>query len=226
MKVKFVAYYRVSTQQQGRSGLGLEAQKRAVVDFLDGNGWELVAGFKEVESGKRTENRPELAQALEACRKQKAVLIIAKLDRLARNVHFISGLIESGVDFKAVDMPEANKTMIQMFAVMSEWERDQISKRTKEALAVAKKRGVKLGNPEPMKALAAGFKVRTESADRYLKNLLPIIESIKKTGVTSLNGIARTLTARGMKTARGSVRWTAKGVSQYLQRAERRGLKV
>src|SRR5690242_17040646 len=135
MNGRFVAYYRVSTQQQGRSGLGLDAQRKAVADYLNGGRWTLVAEFTEVETGKGSnalDKRPELRAALALCKKRKATLVIAKLDRLARNVHFVSGLIESGVEFVAADMPQANKTMIQMYAVMSEWERDAISRRTKD----------------------------------------------------------------------------------------------
>jgi DNA invertase Pin-like site-specific DNA recombinase len=145
---KFVAYYRVSTQEQGRSGLGLEAQRQAVETYLNGGRWMLIQEFTEIETGKGAnalDKRPQLRAALELCGKRKATLVIAKLDRLARNVHFVSGLIESGVEFIAADMPQANKTMLQMHAVMSEWERDAISKRTKDALAAAKARGVKLG---------------------------------------------------------------------------------
>ena len=148
MTGRFIAYYRVSTQQQGRSGLGLEAQRQAVASHLAGNGGDLVCDFTEVETGKGSnalDRRPQLRAALDACRKHKATLLIAKLDRLARNVHFVSGLIESGTDFVAADMPNANKVMLQMHAVMSEWERDQISARTKAALAQAKARGVVLG---------------------------------------------------------------------------------
>ena len=226
MKGKFVAYHRVSTERQGQSGLGLDAQKEAVRNYLNDNGWEIVAEFVEVESGKRHENRPQLTKALEACRKHKATLVIAKLDRLARNVAFVANLMESGVDFIACDMPHANKLTIHILAAVAEHEREMTSKRTTEALAAAKARGVKLGNPSPARSLAAGQKTITQRGDCYLENLLPIIESIEMAGVTSLNGIARTLAARGVKTARGSTRWTAKGVSQYLQRAERRGLLV
>jgi DNA invertase Pin-like site-specific DNA recombinase len=147
-----VAYYRVSTQQQGSSGLGLEAQRAQVGAYLNGGRWSLLGEFTEVETGKGSnalDRRPQLRAALELARKRKATLVIAKLDRLARNVHFVSGLIESGVDFVAADMPQANKVMIQMHAVMSEWERDAISKRTRDALAAAKARGVKLATARP-----------------------------------------------------------------------------
>ena len=138
---KFVAYFRVSTARQGVSGLGLEAQRAAVESYLNGGRWQLVADYTEVETGKGSnalDRRPQLRAALDHCKRERATLVIAKLDRLARNVHFVSGLIESGVDFVAADMPQANKVMLQMHAVMSEWERDQISARTKAALQAAK----------------------------------------------------------------------------------------
>ena len=138
---KFVAYYRVSTDRQGRSGLGLEAQRRAVLDFLDGGRWELVEEFQEVESGKRND-RPELARALAACRLHDATLIIAKLDRLARNVAFVSNLMESRVEFVAVDFPQANRLTVHILAAVAEHEREMISQRTRAALAAAKARGV------------------------------------------------------------------------------------
>jgi DNA invertase Pin-like site-specific DNA recombinase len=140
----FVAYYRVSTERQGRSGLGLEAQQKAVRDHLNGGNWGIVAEFTEVESGKRSD-RPQLAAALAACRLRGAKLIIAKLDRLARNVHFVSGLMESGVDFVAADFPQANRLTVHILAAVAEHEAKMISERTKVALAAAKRRGVKLG---------------------------------------------------------------------------------
>ena len=162
MRGKFVAYYRVSTQEQGKSGLGLEAQRKAVVDYLDGGKWELVAEFTEVESGKR-DDRPELAKAIAWCKRAKARLVIAKLDRLSRDVAFIATLMK-GVDFLAVDNPHANKFTVHILAAVAEFERDAISKRTREALAAAKARGVKLGDYE---RIAAGKRqataVRAES---------------------------------------------------------------
>src|SRR5580704_1939364 len=140
----FVAYYRVSTERQGRSELGLEAQQKAVRDHLNGGNWGIVAEFTEVESGKRSD-RPQLAAALAACRLRGAKLIIAKLDRLARNVHFVSGLMESGVDFVAADFPQANRLTVHILAAVAEHEAKMISERTKVALAAAKRRGVKLG---------------------------------------------------------------------------------
>jgi DNA invertase Pin-like site-specific DNA recombinase len=141
---RFVAYYRVSTARQGKSGLGLEAQQQAVREHLNGGRWTLVGEFVEVESGKRAD-RPKLAEAIKACRLRGAKLVIAKLDRLARNVAFISNLMESGVEFEAVDFPQANRLTIHIMAAMAEHEAKMISDRTKAALAAAKRRGVKLG---------------------------------------------------------------------------------
>ena len=138
---KFVAYYRVSTQRQGRSGLGLEAQQTLVRDFLNGGDWRLVAEVTEVEIGKRND-RPKLAEALKLCRLHGAVLVIAKLDRLARNVAFISNLMESGVEFHAVDFPHANRLTVHILAAVAEHEAKMISERTKAALAAANRRGV------------------------------------------------------------------------------------
>src|SRR5215469_5908263 len=145
---KHVAYYRVSTARQGRSGLGLEAQRQAVSDYLNGGAWDLVAEFTEIESGKRND-RPELSRALELCRRQKATLVIAKLDRLARNVAFIANLMESRVDFVAVDMPQANRLTVHILAAVAEHEREMIVARTKAALAAAKARGKRLGWANP-----------------------------------------------------------------------------
>src|SRR3954454_18915621 len=150
---KFVAYYRVSTQKQGASGLGLDAQRKAVADYLDGGRWSLVAEFTEVESGKRND-RPELAKALATCRRTGATLIIAKLDRLARNVAFVSNLMEAGVEFVAVDFPTANRLTIHILAAVAEHEREMISARTKDALVAAKARGTRLGNPNGLTAEA------------------------------------------------------------------------
>ena len=143
-----VAYYRVSTDRQGRSGLGLEAQQKAVMDFLNGGAWELVGEFVEVESGKKSD-RPELTRAIDACRKHKARLVIAKLDRLSRNLAFVATLMDSGVEFVAVDNPHANKLTIHILAAVAEHEREAISERTKAALAAAKARGKRLGTPGP-----------------------------------------------------------------------------
>lgn len=144
----FVAYYRVSTDRQGRSGLGLDAQRRAVSEYLGASGLQPVSEFTEVESGRRAD-RPELAKALAACRRHGARLVIAKLDRLARNVAFVSGLMEADVDFVACDMPHANRLTIHILAAVAEHEREMISARTKAALAAARARGTLLGFANP-----------------------------------------------------------------------------
>ena len=152
MGSEFIAYYRVSTQQQGRSGLGLDAQRESVAIYLRSVGGGLVGEFTEVETGKGSNalgKRPQLREALDQCRRLKATLLIAKLDRLARNVHFVSGLLESNVRFVAADMPTADRTMIQIYSVMAEFEARQISARTKAALAQARARGVVLGRAGP-----------------------------------------------------------------------------
>jgi DNA invertase Pin-like site-specific DNA recombinase len=141
---KFVAYFRVSTDKQGKSGLGLDAQRKAVEDYLNGGTWSLIGEFTEVESGKRSD-RPKLAEALKSCRLQNATLIIAKLDRLARNVAFISNLMESKVEFEAVDFPQANRLTIHIMAAIAEHGAKMISDRTRAALAAAKARGKRLG---------------------------------------------------------------------------------
>src|SRR5215472_8539959 len=156
---KYIAYYRVSTERQGKSGLGLDAQRTAVIDYLNGGGWKLLGEFTEVETGKGRNalaRRPQLKAAIEVCRKQKATLLIAKLDRLARNVHFISGLMESGVEFVAVDMPMANRLTVHILAAVAEHEREMISARTKAALQAAKAKGTKLGAPDPRQGSALG----------------------------------------------------------------------
>ena len=210
---KFIAYYRVSTDRQGRSGLGLDAQKEAVAVFLNGGTWDLVEEFVEVESGKRND-RPQLQAALDACRKHKARLVIAKLDRLARNVAFVSNLMEAGVDFVAADMPEANRLTVHVLAAVAEHEREQISDRTKKALAAARARGRKLGwsipgrQGEQRAASENGVAAIRRRADAFAENVLPIVRDIEAAGVTTLQGIAVALNARGVRTARGG-QWYA-----------------
>ncbi len=200
----YVAYYRVSTQKQGLSGLGLEAQEYAVLNHLKNTNSELMAAFTEIETGKGAnalEKRPQLRKAIELCRKQGACLIIAKLDRLARNVHFVSGLLETGCDFIAADMPQANKVMIQMHAVMSEWERDQISSRTKAALQAAKLRGVKLGQAG-MSNLKNNLAERKSASIAFSEKLKGQIEGFKLRGISQRNMVEE-LNQLGISTARG-----------------------
>ena len=214
---KFVAYFRVSTDKQGKSGLGLEAQRKSVLDYLDGGRWSLVAEFTEIESGKRND-RPELEKALAACKKQKAKLVIAKLDRLSRNLAFIAALMDSGVEFVAVDNPHANKPTVHILAAVAQHEREIISARTSAALAAAKARGKRLGNPRLSEARRHAAMANKERADRYSANVLPVIREIQRSGIKSLRGVARALAARGTRTSRGGA-WSPVQVSAILKRA-------
>jgi DNA invertase Pin-like site-specific DNA recombinase len=201
MRGKFVAYYRVSTDKQGKSGLGLDAQRKAVRDYLDGGKWELLGEFTEVESGKRS-HRPELEKAIAFAKKHRARLVIAKLDRLSRNVAFIATLLEKKVDFLAVDNPHATKFNLQILAAVAEFERDAISKRTKEALAAAKARGVKLGNFARISAAKqAATRARAET----------VRQPIEATAHLSANAAAADLNERGITTAAGGA-WRAEQV--------------
>lgn len=215
---KYIAYYRVSTDRQGRSGLGLDAQRRAVADYLTSKGSELAGEYIEVESGKKHTNRPELQAALEHCRKEKAVLIIAKLDRLARSVSFIAGLMESGVRFVAADMPNANDFMLHIYAAVAQEERRLISQRTKAALRAAKARGVQLGNPE----LERINRRRQKQADRFAAAMAPVIAQLKEEGYTTLDSIRDELNRRSVPTARGGS-WHTPTVHHLVKRIERIG---
>lgn len=220
---KFVAYYRVSTDKQGASGLGLEAQRELVTKFLNGGRWSLIGEFTEVESGtrKRLKDRPMLKAALDLARKQKATLVVAKLDRLARDVQFISTLLNGQVKFVCADMPEADRTFLQMMSVFAEYEAKRISDRTTEALAALKRKGVKLGSPSPEIGSAAGTEVLVAKADAYAERVGPIVrEIIKKSGASTLREIAGALQARGVETPRGNTEWHASQVSNLLKRVK------
>lgn len=218
---RFVAYYRVSTARQGRSGLGLEAQQAAVRDHLNGGNWSLAAEVVEVESGKRSD-RPKLIEALRLCRLHKAVLIIAKLDRLARNVAFVSALMEAGVEFVAVDFPQANRLTVHILAAVAEHEARMISDRTKAALKAAKARGVQLGGNRgaiiTADARARSVAARSDSASRRAADILPIIAEIQAAGATSLREIAAGLNERRIPTSRGG-EWQAVQVQRVFARA-------
>ena len=227
-KGKFVSCLRVSTERQGRSGLGLEAQRKAVDDYLNGGSWQLVREYVEIESGKRND-RPQLAAALALAKATGATLVIAKLDRLARNVAFISNLMESGVEFVAADMPMANRLTVHVLAAVAEHEREMTSQRTKSALAAAKARGKRLGNPNGARALraigvgqpgwTAGADGNRAAADKFSRDMMPVIDAIRADGVTSLEGIAAELNARGILTARGR-QWYPTTVKNLLARAQ------
>lgn len=209
---KYIAYYRVSTNRQGQSGLGLEAQKAAVTQYLNGGDWEILEEFTEVESGKKN-NRPKLQEALAACKRLQATLIIAKLDRLARNVHFISGLMEAGVEFVAVDNPTANKLMLHMLAAFAEHEREMISDRTRKALAAAKARGVQLGKNG--KKLA---RKNQQTADEFAESMQSVIAGIKDEGFTSLQSICNQLSIRNIPTMSGRGKWHTSTLHKLLMR--------
>jgi DNA invertase Pin-like site-specific DNA recombinase len=207
---RLVAYYRVSTDKQGRSGLGLDAQQTAVHAYVDAGAWELVGAFTEIESGRKVA-RPELAKALVLCKKRKATLVIARLDRLARNVHFISGLMETKVSFVACDMPEATPFMLHIYAAVAQEEARAISARTKAAMAAARARGVKLGATGA--ARAAQYKA--EARARAI-TLAPVLAELKQEGL-SMRGIARELTQRQVPTPRGGT-WHPQTVARVTER--------
>ncbi|MGY2049487.1 recombinase family protein [Methylobacterium sp. JK268] len=221
---RFVSYVRVSTERQGRSGLGLEAQQEAIRSYLNGGRWKLLAEVVEVESGKRND-RPKLQEALRLCRLHKATLIIGKLDRLARNVAFISNLMESGVEFTAVDFPQANRLTIHILAAVAEHEAKAISERTKAALAAAKARGVRLGgdrgnlSADSAKGRALSKQVRQGQAQERAEDLSGIIADLRTGGATSLRELAAGLNERGIPTARGGS-WSPIQVSRVLSRLD------
>jgi DNA invertase Pin-like site-specific DNA recombinase len=220
---RFVAYYRVSTKRQGQSGLGLEAQQTAVRDYLNGGNWSLVAEVTEVESGKR-KDRPKLQEALALCRLHGATLIIAKLDRLARNVAFISQLMEGEVDFVACDFPKANRLTVHILAAVAEHEREAISARTKAALAAAKARGVKLGNDgsnlaNRKKGAVCGAASRKAAADQRAADVMPVIRELRSNGISSLRQIASALNERSIPAARGGA-WSPAQVLRVMQRGD------
>jgi len=214
----FVTYLRVSTDRQGKSGLGLDAQRKAVADHVAGKG-RITAKFVEIESGKKND-RPQLTRAMAEAKRVGAVLLIAKLDRLARNVAFIANLLESGVEIAAADMPEANRFLLHVMAAVAEHEAQAISDRTQAALAAAKARGVKLGwsiperASEQRQAAKKGAAVNRARALAHAENALPMIEQIRAGGA-SLRQIAAELNARGIKTARGG-KWYATTVRNII----------
>lgn len=213
---KIISYIRVSTQKQGASGLGLEAQQKAVQEFISSTGNELVAEFVEIESGKKTDqSRPQLAAALDACKKHKAVLVVAKLDRLARNVHFISGLMESKVQFIALDLPEANQLTLHVMAAFAEHEAKRISERTKAALAVAKSRGVQLGRAGPQN-LKPNLDVRRAQSQAFAESLAGLFDGFKLRHLTQRQMVSE-LNTLGVSSARGGS-WTLIQVQRVLNK--------
>jgi DNA invertase Pin-like site-specific DNA recombinase len=209
----YIAYYRVSTDRQGRSGLGLDAQREAVAQHLSGATSELLAEHTEIESGKRCD-RPELTAALNACKRSKATLIIAKLDRLSRNVAFIANLMESGVEFVAVDNPHASRLMLHMLAAFAEHEREQISLRTKAALAAAKARGVKLGQHG---AILAGK--HKQEAQQTAQTFAGTISQLRSEGFYTVRAIRDEMNRRAIPSTSGRS-WHIPTVYRLLQRLQ------
>jgi DNA invertase Pin-like site-specific DNA recombinase len=215
-----IAYCRVSTDRQGKSGLGLEAQREAIARFTEANGFALVGEEIEVGTGKGADaldRRPKLKRALDLAKKHKCSIVVAKLDRLSRDVHFISGLMTERIPFIVAELgPEVDPFMLHIYAAMAEKERALISQRTKAALAAAKARGVKLGNPRLEEARAPRMRANAEEAARQTALVLPLIKPLCEQGL-SLRAIARELSARGVPTARGG-QWSAVQVRNILSR--------
>jgi DNA invertase Pin-like site-specific DNA recombinase len=222
MQQQIVSYVRVSTQRQGVSGLGLEAQRAAVADFAQKNGAKVVTEYREVESGRKSD-RPVLAKALAHAKRIKGTLLIAKLDRLARNVHFISGLMESGVEFRCADLPEANRLLLHIMAAVAENEAKAISDRTVVALQAAKARGVALGATNPNSrnlddaARAKGARSQREAAKAFDATVAGIVSGLRSKG-NSLRQIAAALNDQGHVTRSGKP-WNAVQVQRLLERA-------
>lgn len=223
---KIVCYLRVSTARQGSSGLGLEAQLQAVQQYATSMSSSITATFTEIETGKLN-TRPELTKALHLAKVTGATLVIAKLDRLSRNAAFLMTLQDAGVKFVAADLPQANNLTIGIMALVAQQEAEAISKRTKEALQAAKRRGKVLGNPNGAAALFKAAKGNTAAlsaiktkADNHANNLQPVIASLKTEGIISLGSIAAALNERGMLTPRGGI-WHKTSVSNLLTRISR-----
>ena len=217
-----VAYYRVSRPSQGRSGLGIEAQKETIRRFAEAESIKIISERTEVETGKGADaldRRPELADALAAARRAKCPVLVAKLDRLSRDVHFISGLMAHHVPFVVAEPgPDVDPFILHLYASLAQKERELISQRTREALARKKAQGAKLGNPRnPAEAAAKGRQAIAVNADEFAAGMAPIIEGIRAAGITTLAGIADALNKRGVRTARGGT-WYAMTVRNVLQR--------
>lgn len=216
---KYITYYRVSTAKQGRSGLGMEAQQHAVAKFTEQS--NVIRSFTETETGKRAD-RPELLAAMAACRAHGAILLIAKLDRLARNVAFVATLMQSDVKFVACDMPDADPFRLHIESAIAEEEARKISARTKAALAAAKARGVKLGGDRGYRITSAdrdaGNKARIAAASQKALNVMPMIEEAQTSGASSLSQIGQYLNDQGIQTARGG-RWNPMQVKRVMDRA-------
>jgi|SRR5579859_480889 len=217
-----VSYLRVSTTQQGKSGLGIEAQRAALVRFAEAEGYEIVGEYVEIETGKGADaldRRPQLKAALSAAGKKKCAVVVAKLDRLSRDVHFISGLMAHRVPFVVAELgADADPFMLHLYAALAEKERSLISQRTSAALSAAKARGAKLGNPNIAEARVKAIESNRSEADRYAAKVLPTIQRLQATGSKSLREIAAALNDLGIATARGK-EWQAMTVKNVLARS-------
>jgi DNA invertase Pin-like site-specific DNA recombinase len=212
---RFIAYFRVSTDRQGRSGLGLDAQREAVRQFLTARPAAVIAEFVEVESGGK-DDRPKLLEALAACQRTKATLLIAKLDRLARSVSFVAGLMDGDVDFVAVDLPYASRFVLHIMAAVAEHERQIIGERTKAALAAAKARGVRLGTNGTVLA----ERHKTEAIE-YAQQIASVFQTVRLAGAVTTRQIANSLNAMGIPSRQGG-QWHAATVGRILQRMAER----
>ena len=219
---KFISYFRVSTKKQGQSGLGLEAQKKAVEQYLNGGSWKVISKYTETESG-RLSNRPELAKALSECRMRGASLVIAKVDRLSRNARFLLEVAESGVDLIFCDLPSASKFTIGIMAMVAEEEARLISTRTKAALQAAKRRGTVLGKPENLtnagrlKGTKASAESRQKSSARWLADVAPVVRKHIEDEGLSLRQVAERMNERTLPTRRGNGPWTATQIMRVLR---------
>ena len=216
----FISYYRVSTKKQSDSGLGLDAQKQTVNHYLQSVGGEVLDSFVETESGKKSD-RPKLQKAIKNCQLKNAILLVAKLDRLSRDLHFVTSLQKSGIRFVVAENPEMNELTVHILAAMAQHETNMISDRTKKALAAAKARGVKLGNPRLSEAgggdTTNARKAKKEKSDKYATDMSEVIGEIKESGVAGLMGIAQSLNSMGFTTSRG-FKWTPCSVSRVVKR--------
>jgi DNA invertase Pin-like site-specific DNA recombinase len=219
---KWISYLRVSTNKQGAHGLGIDAQRNSVETYLNGGRWTLLKEFVEVESGAKSDNRPQLAEAIRMCRLHRAKLIIARLDRLSRDAHFLLGLEKAGVEFVCCDNPHMTRLTVGIVGLVAEEERRLISVRIKDALAAAKARGKKLGGDRgyrPDDASQANARRAMKSkADARAADVLPSINALRASGRTSLRAIARGLNEQGISTPRGK-QWDAPQVRNVLARS-------
>lgn len=216
MSLKFISYRRVSTQEQGKSGLGLEAQAASIAHAVAARGGQLLADFEEVQTGKGSDaldRRPVLAEAMRVAKSRKATLIVSRLDRLSRNLHFVSGLIDRGMDLAVADMPKADKRMLQVFAMVGEWERDAIAARISAALQAKKARGEPVGNPKSLQPVNGA---RSADAQAFAAKLRPTLRAYRASDMTQ-RAMVEALNGAGIQTAQGG-RWSLVQVQRVLAR--------